>query len=113
MIHAIDDDVPAEWDLCSIQITALNCALVNGDLRIGDIGRSDNIAVNPSRDGPSMVVLLNRAMLGTFLLVRITGRLFRHGIDGVDQITISPKIVKPINLFGDAGDDSPLLWQRR
>jgi Ca2+-binding RTX toxin-like protein len=87
-----------------VTITALDSALVNGELQVGGTAANDAIAVNLSRDGLSLVVLLNRQVVGTYPLSGVT-RIEVHGLGGNDKVTVNPKVLVPADLYGDGGND--------
>jgi hypothetical protein len=104
-VRVTDDGVPAKTVALPVTVTAVDSALVNGELLIGGTPASDAIAVNPSKDGRSLVVTLNRAVVGTYPVADVTERIIVHGLGGNDRITINPKLTTPADLYGDAGND--------
>jgi Ca2+-binding RTX toxin-like protein len=105
-IRVRDDGVPSLSDAKTVQVTAADAALVNGNLLVGGTDANDTIAVNLSKDGQSLVVLLNKQVVGTYPVSSVTGRIVVHGLGGNDKITISPKITIGADLYGDAGNDA-------
>lgn len=104
-IRVSDDGVPTKTDAKTVEIMALDCAIVNGDLVIGGTDKNDTIAVKPSKDDTQLIVVLNRKVVGAAPIANVTGRIVVHGLGGNDKITISPKITKPADLHGDIGND--------
>jgi Bacterial Ig-like domain (group 3)/RTX calcium-binding nonapeptide repeat (4 copies)/Putative Ig domain len=109
-VRVADDGVPSLHDTKTVVVTLTGAGLVNNrglvDLVVGGTGKNDTIAVTPSQDGNFLVVKLGRTTLGSFSVGSVTGRIAVHGLGGNDRITISPKVFTPVDLYGDAGNDT-------
>jgi fibronectin-binding autotransporter adhesin len=99
--------VPAKSAAAPVVVTAADSALVSGELRVGGTAGNDVIAVNPSRDGQSLVVTLNRAVVGTYPVggANPVTRVVVRGLGGNDRVVVSPKVAIPADLYGDGGND--------
>ena len=104
-VRVTDDGVPAAGDARTVAVTAADSAVFDGVLAVGGTAGNDVIAVNPSRDGRSLVVVLNRAVVGTYPLADF-GRIVVHGLGGNDRVTIGAKVTTPAELYGDGGNDA-------
>jgi Ca2+-binding RTX toxin-like protein len=106
-VRVTDDGIPARSDSKSITITAADSLLVGGELRVGGTPANDTIALNLTKDGTSVVVVLNRLTVGTYPLTGPTAvsRIVVHGLAGNDRIKVSPKLVVPADVYGDTGND--------
>jgi Bacterial Ig-like domain (group 3)/RTX calcium-binding nonapeptide repeat (4 copies) len=109
-VRVVDDGVPSMHDTKTIVVTLTGAGLVNTgglvDLLIGGTSGNDRITVNPTKDGSQLVVKLDNSTLGNYPVASVTGRIVAHGLGGNDKITISPKVTKNADLYGDAGNDS-------
>jgi hypothetical protein len=105
-VRVADDGVPSLHDTKTITVNLVTAAVVNGDLLVGGTGGNDTIAINPSKDGKSLVVTVNKATAATVPMANVTGRIVVHGLGGNDKIAVSPKVTIGADLYGDAGNDS-------
>jgi hypothetical protein len=105
-VRVVDDGVPARTARQTVSVAVATAAVVGGDLRIGGTDGNDTIAVNPSRDGQSLMVLVNKAAAGTFPLAAVTGRVVVHGLGGNDKVAVNAKVTKGADLYGEAGNDA-------
>jgi parallel beta-helix repeat protein len=86
-------------------VSAPAAVLVGGDLLIGGTNKSDAIGVSMDATGKNVVVKINGATVGKFLLSDITGRIVVHGGDGNDTIRVAANVPVGADLFGEAGND--------
>jgi uncharacterized membrane protein len=106
-VRVTDDGVPARTDAKAVVVTALDSAVVNGELLVGGTAGNDTITVGPSKNFDSVVVVLNRVVVATYsVFVFQIDRVVVRGLGGNDKITISPKLLKPADLYGDSGNDA-------
>jgi hypothetical protein len=108
-VRVADDGVPSLHDTKTIVVNLTAAGLVNSggqtDLLVGGTGGNDAITVTPTRDGSQLVVRLGRAILGSFPVAGVTGRVVVHGLRGNDRIRVSPRVTVGVDLYGDAGND--------
>jgi uncharacterized delta-60 repeat protein len=105
-VRVVDDGVPAKSDRKPVTITIATTALVNGDLFIGGTDANDVIAVNPSKNGGTFTVLVNKEPFGPFTTGLVTGRVVIHALGGNDKVTLNAKLTKGADLYGEAGNDA-------
>jgi parallel beta-helix repeat protein len=86
-------------------VSAPAVVLVAGDLLIGGTNKTDAIGVTMDATGKKVVVKINGAAAGTFLLSDITGRIVVHGGDGNDTIRVAANVPVGADLFGENGND--------
>ena len=103
-VRVVDDGTPAKSDTRNISITLQQTAVVGGKLLVGGTASNDTIAVNLSKDTTQLLVVLNKATIGSFLISSVAG-IEVHGLAGVDKVTISKKVFLPADVYGGLGND--------
>jgi parallel beta-helix repeat protein len=86
-------------------VSAPAVILLGGDLLIGGTNKTDAIGVTMDATGKKVVVKINGAAAGTFLLSDVTGRIVVHGGDGNDTIRVAANVPVGADLFGEDGND--------
>jgi hypothetical protein len=86
-------------------VSAPAVVLLGGDLLIGGTNKTDAIGVTMDATGKKVVVKINGAAAGTFLLSDVTGRIVVHGGDGNDTIRVAANVPVGADLFGENGND--------
>lgn len=79
--------------------------VVNGDLLIGGTAANDVIGVAMDKTLTKVVVKLNGAIIGTFTLANITGRIIIHTNDGNDTVRIDSRVPLAASIYGENGND--------
>jgi len=92
--------------LTSIFPNEVGSALIlDGNLVVVGTPGNDTITVNPSKDKTQLVVTMNKMVFGVFAQGS-TNRIVVHGASGADKIAVSPKLLIPADLHGNAGNDA-------
>jgi Ca2+-binding RTX toxin-like protein len=79
--------------------------VLNGDLLIGGTAANDVVGVAMDSTKTKVVVKLNGAIVGTFSLASITGRIVVRTNDGNDTVRIDSHVPLGADLYGQNGND--------